>query len=222
MRLFLARHSETPTNLERLLDTRIPGPGLTQLGERQARRLSDALTDVSLDAVYASTMLRTQLTAEPLARAHTLDVQIRAGVREVQAGEYEMRGEEWFGPYIDVLRSWMGGDLSRRMPGAESGMEFLDRFDEVVTEIGREGHENAVVISHGAAIRTWATLRCDNLDSTFTNDNLIPNGAYAQLDGDVDKGWRAVVWAGQKLDESGDVEAVIPAAEPASEDKAML
>ena len=32
MRLILVRHGQTPSNIERLLDTGAPGPGLTELG----------------------------------------------------------------------------------------------------------------------------------------------------------------------------------------------
>lgn len=43
MRLLLVRHGETPSNVDRLLDTAVPGPGLTRLGERQAAALPEAL-----------------------------------------------------------------------------------------------------------------------------------------------------------------------------------
>lgn len=32
MRLLLIRHGETPTNVGYLLDTAVPGPGLTEIG----------------------------------------------------------------------------------------------------------------------------------------------------------------------------------------------
>ncbi|MCM1975585.1 histidine phosphatase family protein, partial [Streptomyces sp. G1] len=36
MRLLLVRHGQTPTNVDYLLDTAVPGPGLTELGLAQA------------------------------------------------------------------------------------------------------------------------------------------------------------------------------------------
>ena len=36
MRLILVRHGQTPSNIERLLDTGAPGPGLTELGLAQS------------------------------------------------------------------------------------------------------------------------------------------------------------------------------------------
>lgn len=65
MRLLLVRHGQTPSNVEFLLDTAVPGPGLTALGERQAAALPEALADEDIEALYVSTLVRTQLTAAP-------------------------------------------------------------------------------------------------------------------------------------------------------------
>ncbi|POC80683.1 histidine phosphatase family protein, partial [Vibrio vulnificus] len=43
MRLILIRHGQTESNVHRLLDTAMPGPGLTELGQQQAAGLVSAL-----------------------------------------------------------------------------------------------------------------------------------------------------------------------------------
>ncbi|HEY1158028.1 MAG TPA: phosphoglycerate mutase family protein, partial [Arthrobacter sp.] len=43
MKLLLIRHGETPGNVLGQLDTDHPGPGLTELGERQAEAMARAL-----------------------------------------------------------------------------------------------------------------------------------------------------------------------------------
>src|SRR5689334_1597685 len=112
MRLLLIRHGQTPSNVGFLLDTAVPGPGLTELGERQAAALPEALAGEDIEAVYASTLLRTRLTAAPLAAARGLDVIVRDGIREVSAGDLEMlpghseRGEL----YMRTVFAWAAGD----------------------------------------------------------------------------------------------------------------
>ena len=91
MRLILVRHGQTSSNISRALDTTEPGPDLTNLGRAQAAALPRMLDGTPIEAIYASTLVRTQQTAAPLAAAHGLDVQVRAGLREVSAGELEMR-----------------------------------------------------------------------------------------------------------------------------------
>ncbi len=90
MRLLLIRHAETTANVDRLLDTAPPGADLSDRGREQADALVEGLDDVELDAIYVSDLVRTQQTAAPLAGPRSLEPRIRPGVREIQAGDYEM------------------------------------------------------------------------------------------------------------------------------------
>lgn len=168
MRLLLIRHGQTPSNLKHLLDTAEPGPGLTSLGQEQAAALPDALASERIDALYASTLVRTQLTAAPLAAATGLEVRVRAGVRELAAGDLEMRGDdEAARRYMHTAFAWSAGDVGLRMPGGENGVEALGRFDAVVAEAHEDGAETVAVVSHGAAIRMWVAARADNVDVAY-------------------------------------------------------
>src|ERR1019366_6883576 len=86
MRLLLIRHGQTTSNVLHLLDTAEPGAALTDLGMAQAEGLVGALCDESIDLVMASTLLRAQQTAIPLALARALPLGIRDGIREIGAG----------------------------------------------------------------------------------------------------------------------------------------
>lgn len=94
MRLILIRHGQTPSNVGHHLDTAEPGPGLTDLGHEQARELPAALAGEPIDALYVSTLLRTQQTAAPLAEERGLALRIRRGLREITAGRLEMANDE--------------------------------------------------------------------------------------------------------------------------------
>lgn len=202
MRLVLLRHGQTPSNVLGLLDTAPPGPGLTDLGLMQAAAVPDALGTEKIEAVFASSQLRAQLTAEPLARARGLDVQIRDGLREIAAGELEMRGDpEAVHRYIGTLLAWLAGDLGRRMPGGQDGHEVLERFDAAVAEIASAvtGDGGAVAVSHGAAIRVWATLRAENLARTLGESSHLGNTGAVMLDGNPDSGWHATRWVEEAI-----------------------
>ncbi|NUT56025.1 MAG: histidine phosphatase family protein, partial [Thermoleophilia bacterium] len=67
--LLLARHGETDWNRE----LRIQGSSdieLNELGRRQAQSLAQELTDVDLDAIYASDLSRAHATARAVAATH--------------------------------------------------------------------------------------------------------------------------------------------------------
>ncbi|MFI6034361.1 histidine phosphatase family protein [Streptomyces sp. NPDC051315] len=206
MRLILVRHGETPTNVDYLLDTAAPGPGLTELGERQAAALPQALADEDIEAVYASTLVRTQLTAAPLAAARGLDVHVRDGIREISAGDLEMLpGDSEHGAlYMRTVFAWAAGDTGLRMPGGESGSEFLARYDAVVAEAAGSGASTVALVSHGAAIRTWSAARAHNVDIPFAAAHRLANTGAVVLEGSPADGWKALSWAGATVTPSGE------------------
>jgi probable phosphoglycerate mutase len=206
MRLLLVRHGQTPSNVDHLLDTNIPGPGLTELGERQAAALPRALADEDIEAVYASTLLRTRLTAAPLAAARGLDVLVRDGIRELSAGDLEGEpGDSERGQaYMRTVLAWAAGDTALRMPGGEIGAEALDRYDAVVAEAAASGAGTVVMISHGAAIRLWTASRAHNLDAAFAAGHPLENTGVVALDGSPSDGWKALTWAGALVTPAGE------------------
>lgn len=214
MRLILIRHGQTPNNVRGLLDTAVPGPGLTRLGELQAAAVPGAVADQSIDALYISNLTRTALTAAPLAATRRLDPVVREGLREISAGELEMKGDmPSIEAYLDVLKSWLMGDLSVRMPGADTGYEVLERFDAVVEEAA-VAHRAVAMVSHGAMIRFWAGHRGVNIDWSASKYHDLSNTGIVVLDGEpkgstASGGWHIQQWNGAPagglsgLDEDG-------------------
>ncbi|WP_432570796.1 histidine phosphatase family protein [Kineococcus sp. SYSU DK005] len=201
MRLLLVRHGQTPSNVRRLLDTGVPGPGLTDLGREQAEALADALAGEGIGAITASTQVRAQLTAAPLAARLGLDVAVDAGLREIEAGEVEMRGDdEAVARYFEVVTAWLGGDLTAALPGAPDGRAFLARYDAAVAAAVQRaraaGAGTLALVSHGAAIRAWAGARAANLSGGFVRDTGLLNTGVVDLRGDVDGGWTCETWMG--------------------------
>jgi probable phosphoglycerate mutase len=216
MRLILIRHGQTPSNLKHLLDTAAPGPGLTPLGQEQAAALPEVLAGEGIDALYVSTLVRTQLTAAPLATATGLEPRVREGLRELVAGELEMRGdEEAAALYLSTALAWAAGDTGRRMPGGEDGVAALGRFDAVVAEAAESGAGTVAMVSHGAMIRTWVAARADNVDAGYAAAHPLANTGVVVLDGSPGRGWRVLLWEGRPLGPEGDsAEDAGPAGEP--------
>src|SRR5690606_33279144 len=204
MRLILVRHGQTASNIGRHLDTAEPGPGLTELGHEQARALPGSLGGQGIELVLASTLVRTQQTAAPLAEHLGLEVGIRRGLREIWAGDLEMRNdEEAIRTYLSTALRWADGALHRRMPGSgECGDEVLGRFDEVVEEVAGTGAEGAALVSHGAIIRTWTAARAENITVDFAARNVVSNTGAVILTGEPGR-WQVEYW--QELAHGGHV-----------------
>lgn len=195
MRLVLLRHGQTTSNVAGLLDTGHPGASLTALGWAQAEAAARVLRerDVPLEAMFTSTLVRTQETGKPYAALAGLQPVVNAGLCEVSAADLEMKSDqESVHVYRHVIASWIRGDLDERMPGGESGHEFLRRYDGPVRAAAE--HETALIVSHGAAIRAWVGARTDVSDLGHVPTESLHNTGCIEVEGDPDSGWRLLSW----------------------------
>lgn len=200
MRLLLMRHGQTHANVSGELDTAHPGVDLTDLGRAQALAASKALADEELDAIYVSSRVRTHQTAAPTAEDRGLPLTQLEGLEEVQAGDFEMRNDhDAVAGYIGSVATWLEGRLDHRMPGGETGEEFLARFDAAIRSIVDAGHDAALVVSHGAALRTWVSTRMAPHPDAPPATQPLHNTALIVLDGDFDAGWQMVSWQGHPV-----------------------
>ncbi|HWH96911.1 MAG TPA: histidine phosphatase family protein [Pseudolysinimonas sp.] len=202
MRILFVRHGQTPANVRGILETTIPGPGLTELGRRQAEAVVDALGHESIAAIYVSTMIRTHETAAPLAAALGITPVELSGTHEIEAGDVEGRSDhDAVHSYLSTVFAWGSGDPSPVMPGGADGHAFFARFDGAISQIesAHPADATVVVVSHGAAIRVWTGARANNLGDGFTADNHLDNTGVVVLEGSVDTGWTALSWGGMPV-----------------------
>lgn len=198
MRLLLVRHGETASNIDRKLDTAMPGPPLTELGHKQARELADTLAaSEDISAVYASIGLRAQQTALPTAERFGLSVQILQGVHEIQVGSLEGRNDpEAYQTYLDTVIKWAEGELDVPFPGGgETGRQVLDRFLGAIDSIRQDG--TVMVVTHGGAGRMGALALASNVPVELA-ENLLPNTGVVVLESEGD-GWVCRSWAGVEV-----------------------
>lgn len=193
MRLHLLRHGQTHANVAGALDTAWPGLELTELGRRQARAAARTLAEEGIAAIAISTLTRTRQTALPLADALGLTASELDGLREISAGDFEMRSDHVsVHGYLETIAGWLDGDLDREMPGGETGTAFLERYDAAIAEFCASRVTSALVVSHGAAIRTWVTHRATG-EHAPVHEGLHNTGCVI-LDGSPEDGWTIVSW----------------------------
>lgn len=200
MRLLLIRHGESQANVVGGMDTSAPGPDLTDKGRAQATSLVARLSGESVEAVYASTLVRAQQSAQPLADSLGLPVHVRDGLREVRVGELEAKSDPAaVAAYRAVYRQWLEGDPEQVLPGGESARQAVARFDAVVREIEAEHADGTVaVFTHGSALRLWAVFASDNVTPDF-GLAYIDNVAVVVVAGTAETGRRILSWDGAVL-----------------------
>jgi hypothetical protein len=132
------RHAESQANADGVIDTKVPGPHLSDpVGLAQAQAIRDALAGNGYDGIYASDMIRTQETAQPLANLLGKSITVLPGLHEIDAGVYEgsSQNEGWdrLGYALTPLL-WTLGLRFATMPGStdSDGNVFQHRVADAV------------------------------------------------------------------------------------------
>lgn len=152
MNVLLIRHALNDWTGKRLPGW-TPGIHLNDAGRAQAAALARRLADVPLAAIYSSPLERTLETAQPLAEAHGLTVQVRERLAEVHPGDWtgrsveELKKEDLW----SVMQSYPGG---ARFPGGESLRQAQARIVAELDAI-RDAHagQMVAVVSHADPIK---------------------------------------------------------------------
>ena len=156
------RHAESQGNASGLIDTSVPGPSLTPKGERQAKDAAIAMSQTPHDGIYASSMIRTQQTAQPLADELGQQIVVLPGLREIEAGVFEGQPERDAGMgYLQPLEQWLSGNRNARIPGSIDGNEFDAHFDEAVDAIYRSGRQRPAAAGRVLARRSDRDVDAD-------------------------------------------------------------
>lgn len=134
MTLYLVRHGRAAAGVEHL------DPELDPVGRSQAGRVAQALAGAGATRLVCSPLLRTRQTAEPIASALGLDLELREEVAEVFLPSE--------GP--EARRSMLAPFLSGRWSEQPAPLrEWRDRVIATLVELGRE---RTIVVSHFVAI----------------------------------------------------------------------
>ena len=154
-KIYLIRHAEAEGNLYRIAHGWHNGLITNYRGYQQIDALRQRFQDVDIDAVYASDLYRTQITARAIWLPKALPLHLEPAFREIHMGVWEdhpwhelnkLHPEEMyhFNRRVDL---W-------RVEGGETAQDVLDRYIPALHRIGAAHDGGTVaVFSHGAALR---------------------------------------------------------------------
>jgi broad specificity phosphatase PhoE len=166
--LLLIRHGENDYLKQDRLPGRLPDIHLNKRGQAQAAALAENLKTLPVRAIYASPLERAVETAEPLAQALGLPIQLRPGLLDTDVGE-------WQGIQIRVLRKQPQWKLVQerpshfRFPGGESFLEIQERLVREIETIRctHKSRDMVAVVFHADPIKLvlahYLGLPLDNL-----------------------------------------------------------
>lgn len=190
MTVYLVRHGETQSNVERRFQGKAPVP-LTARGREQAERLATFLADTSFSGrVFSSPAVRARQTAEILAEALRVEVTRASALAEVNCGSWQGQTFAEVEAQDERYAQWRTNPTTFRFPAGETLGEVQKRagtfFDRVVKDLGTD----LVMVSHAAILTALvAHIFRWNLEDTWREGRAIhANTAFSRLELDSQTG----------------------------------
>ncbi len=191
--LYMVRHCESEGNACRRSHAQFDGI-ITRKGQRQAEALAKRFQDVPITAIYSSDAYRSRMTAQPLAEATGLPVQLRMLLREYTIGTWEGFSVGHTGrlfPEIDAR--WQATPYDHTIPGADQFVTVAERGCEIIRRIAAENPGGTVVaVTHSCALTCTLTKLLGQPISYYGSIKSGDNTAVTKLE----------------VDEAGNVEVI--------------
>ena len=155
-KIYLIRHAEAEGNLYRRIHGQYDSL-VTPRGYRQIEALAERFRDVKIDALYASDLRRTQITAGAILKYHDLKLNIDPRLKEVSMGIWE---DETWGTVVaedpEQFFYFSNDPEKWNIPGGESFLHLRERITEAVLDLAaRHDGQTIACVSHGMAIRAF-------------------------------------------------------------------
>jgi probable phosphoglycerate mutase len=154
LELILIRHGRVDSGEKRFNEAGRFDQPLGELGREQSHALVSRFEDQEISAIYASELIRTRQTAEPLAKSLGVEIRIHPGLNEVYLGEYEGRSfsrmlqerDEVYMRFLETRR-WS------EFPGAEPDDSVRKRVSETMEELAElHPKQRVIAFTHGGII----------------------------------------------------------------------
>ena len=164
--LYLVRHGETDYNRKRIIQGRCINSNLNGTGQAQAKALAARFADVTLDAIYSSSLSRAQETAQFIARQHPGVVTYTlSDLEEMSWGIFE---GEAFTPQVQeafeqIRARWDQGEYELCVEGGESIIDVQQRGLRALDHIlQRHAGQSVLVVTHGRFLRVLLATLLDD------------------------------------------------------------
>jgi len=181
-RLLLARHGQSVSNAVRRFQG-VQDVALSELGERQAEALGQAIRRLPIAAVYTSPLERARRTAEIAAAGLGVPLQPVDDLRELSLGEWEGRTvEEIRALPGDPYEQWVRDPVACLPPGGEPLAEVQARVVSAMADIAA-AHPNGqqvLVVCHGGVISAYLA-HCLGLPLSSIWRLTLSNGSITEV-----------------------------------------
>jgi broad specificity phosphatase PhoE len=173
MKLYVARHTQTNYNVDRLCNTDASvDVHLTKLGIEQAKQLSERLADIKFDVIYISELPRTKETASYLTQYKKTPVVVDGRLNDNNSG--------FEGQSLDTYLSKLDDSNDRwnvKFNDGESLYEARQRLESFLKELLTKDYDSVLIVTHAYIIKCISGS-INDLDSELVKAFEVTQGDY--------------------------------------------
>jgi broad specificity phosphatase PhoE len=171
--IYLVRHGQTDWNLEKRLmgQTNI---SLNDFGRAQAQSLGEEISDLKINHIFSSDLLRTRETAEIVNKFIKVDISLDERLREINYGDMEGKLKE------TIKEFWNQFNAHPEQFNAESLESVYNRIKSFFDDLARKDLSNVLIVTHGGALRM--IMYYSENRNNFNKEDYIKNYLNAKFE----------------------------------------
>jgi broad specificity phosphatase PhoE len=149
--LYVLRHGESPVNVTRTFSYQRVDPGLTERGVEQARAVARSFVGKPIARVFSGPLERARQTAEHIAQATGVPLEVVESLRELNVGSLEGRSDRaGWDLHDSILRRWRTGEWNLAFPDGEDYHQVHARVTGFLDRLVRDfPDQDLVAVGHG-------------------------------------------------------------------------
>ena len=165
-KIYFVRHCEAMGNLNRTFQGSTDND-ITDFGEKQLEKLSERFSNIPLDKIYTSPLLRARKTALAIQGARDIAIEALSGIVELNGGIIENKPvAESFAKFPEYKDAWFNHPEDFAPENGEAMRDAYKRIEKAFFElVEKHKGETIACASHGGIIRC---LECRILYNDIT------------------------------------------------------
>lgn len=173
-RIYIVRHCEAVGNIKRIFQGHTD-LDITELGAKQLEALQNRFSDIKLDRVFSSPLIRAKKTGLAIIGEKNIPLEINDGLIEINGGVIE--GKEYavvYNQFPDFKDMWTNHPEDFAPENGETMLQAYERIWETVLNIAKENKGKTIACAtHGGVTRC---LNCRLVKNDISKMNEIPFG----------------------------------------------
>ena len=182
MKLILIRHGQTEWNATGRWQGQADPP-LNAVGREQAQRTAQELQTQQIEVLISSDLKRARETAEIIAAAFKMEVQLDPRLREINLGDWQgLYSTEIRARWPQEMEEWHDAPLSVRPPHGETIAELADRVLQAVEDIAQHYPQQRMgIVAHELPIAV-ITTHAAGIPLAQLRQHMPPNAAWREVE----------------------------------------